>query len=60
VIANGTRVYQLPYNGEWVVDIVDDRNNSQVITTFPPGAAGLPYLHAFLRGYFNLTRDVRS
>ena len=50
---NGTRVYQLPHDGEWVVDIVDDQGHAEVLTTFPPGAPGLPYLHAFLKGYFN-------
>jgi hypothetical protein len=48
-----TRVYQLPFDGEWVIDIVEGQS-AHTVATFPPGAAGLPYLNAFLRNYLNV------
>jgi hypothetical protein len=47
-----TRVYQLPFDG-WVIDIADGKN-LHTGATFPPGAVGLSYLDAFLKGYFSV------
>ncbi len=52
------RVYERP-NERWIIDEIDDQGDPRILVTYAPGEAGLPYVQAYLRGYFQMDRAPR-